>query len=53
MPWYQILGLGVSGGMFVGGFFYALDSLAIWVANRRDRMEWEREMEDMRDESGS
>lgn len=49
MPWYQILGLGVFGGMFVGGFFYALGTVLDW----RDHRNWEREMEDMRDESGS
>lgn len=53
MEWYEVLALGVVGGIFVGGLFYLIECAAIWVANRRDRMEWEREMDDMRDESGS
>lgn len=49
MTWYQILGLGISGGMFVGGVFYLIG----WVIDLRDRRAWERDMDDMRDESGS
>lgn len=49
MTWYQILALGVTGGLIVGGVFF---TLGVWL-DRRDRKSWEREMDDMRDESGA
>lgn len=36
MPWYQILGLGVAGGLIVGGIFFALGLYLDWRSNRKD-----------------
>lgn len=49
MTWYQILGLGISGGMFVGGVFYLIGWAIDWRADRA----YEREMDEIRDECGS
>lgn len=40
MPWYQILGLGVSGGILVGLFFFTLG----WVLDKRQERRWKRAM---------
>lgn len=49
MPWYQMLALGTLGGFIVSGVFAALG----WAWDRFQDRRWEREMDDMRDESGS
>lgn len=43
MEWYQILGLGVLGGLICGGVFWAL---GVWL-DYRDAKRWRRELEDV------